>query len=106
LIVGGCSKISSPESTVRAFLEEINKGNTESAKVYFSGQYSGGYDEYDKVKLEQNFPAGSITNISFANVKVVEENANLTVTIERTNGSPYTANLTMVKKRSRLEDKL
>ena len=98
LIVAGCSKTSSPEGTVKTFLQEVNKGNTESAKVYFSGQYSGGYDEYDREKLEKNFPAGSIKSMSFTNVKVVGESANLTVTIERTNGSPYTANLSMVKK--------
>lgn len=94
----GCSKTSTPGGTVKAFLEEVNKGNTELAKVYFSGQYSGGYDEHDKKKLEKNFPAGSIKNISFSNIKVVGESATLTVTVERKNGSPYTTNLSMVKK--------
>ena len=100
LMFGGCSKTSSPDGAVRAFLDEIDKGNTESAKVYFSGQYSGGYDEHDKKKLERNFPPGSIKNVTFTNIKAVGESATLTVTIERTNGSPYTANLSMVKKGS------
>lgn len=97
-LVVGCSKTSTPEGTVKAFLEEVNKGNTESAKVYFSGQYSGGYDEFDKKKLEEIFPAGSIKDVTFSNVKIVGESANLTITVIKTNRSPYTTNLSMVKK--------
>lgn len=56
IVAAGCGSSSSPEECVRSFLDEINKGNTETAKEYFSGEYSSGYDRHDKRKLEQNFP--------------------------------------------------
>lgn len=93
-LVVGCSKTSTPEGAVKEFLEEVNKGNTESAKVYFSGQY---YYEFQKKELEEIFPAGSIKDVTFSNVKIVGESANLTITVIRTSRSPYTTNLSMVK---------
>jgi hypothetical protein len=97
MFVSQCGDASSPEGTIKAFFDEVNKGNTQTAKVYFSGQYSGGYDESDRNALEHNFPAGSIKNVIITNVKIIGESANLTVTIERTTKGPYTANLSLIK---------
>lgn len=97
---GGCGggSRSGPEATVKAFLDEINKGDIQAGKLYFSGEYSGGYDKYDEKKLTALFPHGSITNATFSNVKVMGDRATLTVTIQRKTGSDYASNLSMVKK--------
>lgn len=97
-LITGCGGSSSPEGSVKAFLDEVNKGNTESAKEYFSGEYKGGYDNHDKNKLERIFPPGSIRAVTFANVNAVGETATLNVTIERSTGVPYSTTLKMVRK--------
>ncbi len=99
ILIAGCSKTSTPEGVVHAFFKDVNKGNTESAKAYFSGEWANGYDQHDKAMLERNFPAGSIKNVAISNVRVVGESASLTATIERMNAAPYTANLSLVKMR-------
>lgn len=100
VVLAGCGSDSSsgPQATVKAFLDEVNKGDIQAGKLYFSGEYSGGYDEYDSNNLEKLFPPGSIKNVSFSNVKVIGERATLTVTIQRNIGNNYVANLSMVKK--------
>lgn len=53
--LAGCGEGSGPQETVKAFLDEVNKGNIQGGKLYFSGQYSGGYDPYDEKKLSTLF---------------------------------------------------
>jgi hypothetical protein len=94
-----CSKPSSPQSTVKAFLAAVNSGKTESAKAY----WSDGYSDMDKERLEKNFPAGSIKGVTFDDVSIVGENASLRMTVKLAKNHPWgysgwDARLTLVKK--------
>ena len=95
---GGSDSGSRPEDTVKAFLDEVNEGNIQGGKLYFSGEYAGGYDQYDEDKLNTLFPPGSIQEVTFKNVETMGDRATVTAIIKRNGQSDYETSLILVKK--------
>jgi hypothetical protein len=93
----GINKLLTPESTIESFLSEVNRGNTEKAKRYFSYQYKYGYDDDDKNNLEKLFPKGSINDISFANIYTKGDTASVYLVVAKTDLDTFKTDLTLIK---------
>lgn len=93
----GVSKLITPESTVRSFLSEVNEGNTDKARRYFSYGYKLGYDELDQKNLEELFPVGSIKDVAVSDVITRNDTANLNLTVVKTNLDTFKTNLEFIK---------
>ena len=93
----GINKLLTPESTIESFLSEVNRGDTQKAKRYFSYQYKYGYDDDDKNNLEILFPKGSIKGISFTNIYTKDDTAKVYLVVAKTDLDTFKANLTLIK---------
>ena len=93
----GINKLLTPESTIESFLSEVNRGDTQKAKRYFSYQYKYGYDDDDKNNLEILFPKGFIKGISFTNIYTKDDTAKVYLVVAKTDLDTFKANLTLIK---------
>lgn len=93
----GISKLIMPESTVKAFLSDVNKGHTAKARRYFSYDYKIGYDELDEENLKNLFPKGSIKNIEITDVYTVADTTWLNLSVEKNDLSTFKTDLELIK---------
>ena len=93
----GINKLLTPVSTIKSFLSEVNRGNTDKAKRYFSYQYKYGYDDDDKNNLEKLFPKGSINDISFTNIYTNADTASIYLVVAKTDLDTFKTDLTLIK---------
>jgi len=93
----GVSKLITPEGTVKSFLSDVNQGLTSKARRYFDYEYKYGYDETDKKRLENLFPAGSIKDIQITDVNTGQDTSFLNLTVVKTNLDTFKTNLELVK---------
>ena len=93
----GINKLITSESTIESFLSEVNRGNTQKAKRYFSYQYKYGYDDDDKNNLEKLFPEGSINDISCTNIYTKADTASVYLVVAKTDLDTFKTDLTLIK---------
>ena len=94
LFMQGCNKSSTPDGAVEAFFAEVNKGNFEPAKSFFS---NGSWDEASLRKVPVAFPVGSIDRVWFTDLNIDGEKAKLDVHVYKKDGVTYSTNLQLVK---------
>ena len=68
-----------------------------AAKLHFTGDYAGGFDEFDQKHLETSFPIGTIEDVTFDNVNRDGDRANLDVTVQRGGKSTYMTSVSLVR---------
>jgi hypothetical protein len=93
----GINELIIPESTVKAFLSEVNEGHTDKARRYFSYDYKFGYDDIDKRDLENLFPRGSIKDIKISDVNTITDTTKLNLTVIKTDSDTFKTNLELIK---------